>query len=81
MFKFIFLNTKKIPNIQDIYKRFKKLISDVSTNDLTLISKCALSIWLRFTRIFILQIIFKLAVNIPERIRFEENGEIFQRYE
>lgn len=32
MFKFIFLNTKKIPNIQDIYKRFKKLINDVSIN-------------------------------------------------
>lgn len=35
MFKFIFLNTKKIPNIQDIYKRFKKLISDVSINSKT----------------------------------------------
>ena len=32
MFKFIFLNTKKVPNIQDIYKRFKKLIGDVSMN-------------------------------------------------
>ncbi|XP_062592616.1 phospholipid-transporting ATPase ABCA1-like [Saccostrea cucullata] len=31
MFKFIFLNTKKIPNVQDIYKRFKKLIGDLTS--------------------------------------------------